>query len=499
MSDFLSNFDQNNYGKTIAKKEKKEPLKKEELEEVVDSESIQDEEALKREIERKLIEEFEPEDKPIIEPREKRVSDKEKVNKSGGSRKVKSKKEEPVISSSSGEEVEIDPTYKKKKQKQLIVGAIIGIVSGGIIAWGWYSYSHVDVPNFKNKPISEARTWGSDNNIPITVETEFNVSKEANTILKQKPQPASKLKKKEPLTVIASKGPDPDETLPLPDFSTLSKKAAEEWVTKNKADNLSILEDYSNKVKDKEFIKLEIKDKDVTNKTYKRSDQAIVTYSKGKEVFEKDITVPDFKGKSKEVVEEWVKKNELEATYEKSDSDKIDEGLVISQSHEKNQKIAKHSPFKVVISEGKSVMIPNFSEYTMESATSVEGLEVTVKQIFSGSVPYGNLISQSVEAGTKLKTKEQARVTVTYSNGRPYLRSYFGQLEGDLEKAFYEDYQSKGAAIYYQTYEKNSTEEKGTVVEMSAYNQYVPMEYTVKIGISNGKKAPKPAKKIEKE
>ncbi|CAM3271221.1 PASTA domain-containing protein [Vagococcus fessus] len=491
MSDFLSNFDQDNYGKTIAKKEKNNEKKPDRP---AKSKEVQDEEALKREIERRLMEEYDVEVEVEDNTASKKSMPKETIKTSR-----KKEKKQAAISSTVGEEVEIDPTYKKKKQKQLIVGTIIGVVSGCLIAWAWYSYSHVEVPNFKNKTVSEARTWSSENDVAIKVETEFNTQKEANVILKQKPESTSKLKKKETLILTASKGPDPDEVLPLPDFSKLSKAAATEWIVKNKADNVTVLDDYSDKKKEKEFIKLEFKDKDVTEKTYTRSDQVIVTYSKGKEVFEKDITVPDFKGKSKEVVEEWVKKNELEATYEKSDSDKIEEGLVISQSHEKGQKIAKKSPFKVVISEGKSVMVPNFSDYTMESATSVEGLEVTVKQVFSGSVPYGNLISQSVEAGTKLKTKEQARVTATYSNGRPYLRSYFGQLEGDLEKAFYEDYRSKGAAIYYQTYEKNSTEEKGTVVEMSAYNQYVPMEYTVKIGISNGKKAPKPVKKIEKE
>lgn len=123
-----------------------------------------------------------------------------------------------------------------------------------------------------------------------------------------------------------------------------------------------------------------------------------------------------------------------------------------------------------------------------ESAGEIEGITASVKKQFSESAPYGSLISQSLEAGTFITDKEgDTTVKVVYSAGRPYLKSYFGTLEGQLAEDFYNDYKANGANITYTTYSVDSDEEKGTVVKMSNYNTYVSMNYTVSLGISNGK------------
>ena len=58
--------------------------------------------------------------------------------------------------------------------------------------------------------------------------------------------------------------------------------------------------------------------------------------------------------------------------------------------------------------------------------------------------------------------------------------------EGDLPKLFFDEYESKGANIYYSIYYVDSAEPKGTVVEMSTYGQFIPLESTIWIGISLG-------------
>jgi hypothetical protein len=83
-------------------------------------------------------------------------------------------------------------------------------------------------------------------------------------------------------------------------------------------------------------------------------------------------------------------------------------------------------------------------------------------------------------------------VEVIYSQGQPYLNDLRGTtVEGELPKLFFEEYQSKGANINYAVYYVDGEEPKGTVVKMSHYGQFLPLECTVEIGISRGNLQPK--------
>ena len=149
----------------------------------------------------------------------------------------------------------------------------------------------------------------------------------------------------------------------------------------------------------------------------------------------------------------------------------------------------------VKISVGKAIIVPNYGDYSVETAgAAVEGMEASVQQLFSDSVPFGKIISQSVPAGTKLTGKDSKAVKLVYSAGQPYIKSYFGQLEGDLPKLIYEDFNSKGANITYDIYYIDSDQEKGTIVKMSVYNQYIPSNAYLTFGISNGANADQPGK-----
>ncbi len=50
-------------------------------------------------------------------------------------------------------------------------------------------------------------------------------------------------------------------------------------------------------------------DEEISKEEYKRQDNANVYFSKGEEVFEEDIEVPDFVNKNKEEVEQWAETN----------------------------------------------------------------------------------------------------------------------------------------------------------------------------------------------
>jgi eukaryotic-like serine/threonine-protein kinase len=388
------------------------------------------------------------------------------------------------------EEVEIDPTYQKKKRRKLlltIIGALLSIVA---IYFIYYNMVHVEVPDFTDKPVSEARSWTDKYNLQLDLTQEFSTEYEANRIFSQSISAGEKIRKGKTINIVSSKGPDPEELIPLPDFSAMNRYEIESWIQENKANNISFISEYSDEIQEGEFIRLVFRDSSVTEAEYRRRDNATIYFSRGKEVFEKNITVPNFVGKSRAEVEQWAETNSIEMTYEEENSSSVDAETIISQSVSPDEKVAKMDKMKVVVSLGRAIIVPNFGSLSMEEAMGQEDLMVTVKKQFHSQVPYGGLISQSISAGTKLTDKDSTNITVIYSEGRPYLKDFRGQLEGDLPSLFYDEYQSKGANIKYTVKVVDSSETKGTVVGMSKYNEFVPMNYTVEIRISNNKVKP---------
>ncbi|OJG91835.1 hypothetical protein RV15_GL000275 [Enterococcus silesiacus] len=386
------------------------------------------------------------------------------------------------------DDTEIDPTYHKKRKKKFLLIGLGAFITLCILYFGYYQMTHVELPDFTGKELAEARAWATENKLKLKVDSSYSKEVEVNKVISQKSKKGSKIKKGSELTIQSSLGADPEEKLTLPDFMTMKKSEAEKWIKDNQAENVSLIDEYSDTLEKGKPVRFEIVNKEVTKDTYKRKDKANMYYSKGKETFEKNISVPDFTKKMKAEVESWAKTNDIKVTYEEASSAEIPAESIISQSIAKDQKVAKKDSLTVTVSLGKGFIVPNFADYTQEEAgTAVEGLNLQAKSVFTNSVPYGQLISQSVEAGTQLTSKDDLKVKIYYSAGQPYLKDLRGNtLEGDLQKQFYDEFQSKGANIQYTVRYVDSAEPKGTVVRMSAYNLYVPLEYTVALDISLG-------------
>lgn len=524
MSDFLSNFSGDNYDKTRQhKNEQKDKLSKQESKEKIKSEkNPRNKEESPVELKKRHPEvSYGPQNSTANIPNTKKQNEaisttteldnpeeliyaKKRLKK----KKNKSVKEnKPTIvtpenqSNSSEEVIETDPTYKNKKiRKNMYIG--LGSLAAIVLLYvGYYQMTHVKVPNFEGKELSDVREWTTENGVKLQVEQKYNFDKEANTIIHQTVK-NKKIKKGKSLAVDASLGADPEESISLPDFKSMKLKDAKNWISEQKATNLAIIEEYSDKVAAGDYIKFEITNKDVKAENYKRKDKAKVYFSKGKEVFEKDISLPDFAGKPKEEVTEWAKKNDITLKIDEADSDKVESGKVLSQSIGKDTKVAKKETISITVSTGKALIVPDFSQFTAEEAESkASGLQVQVKQLYNDEVPYGRFISQSVEVGKKYTEKDEKPVIqVVYSFGKPYIKDLRDNtLEGDLQKIFYDDYQAKGANITYHVYYVDSTVTKGTVVKMSQYNEFIPINSVVQIGISKGNLKAEENKPSDKE
>ncbi|MGT2667507.1 PASTA domain-containing protein [Streptococcus rifensis] len=381
---------------------------------------------------------------------------------------------------------EVDPSYNSKqvkKKRLLILSAIMATL---LLAFLGFKLTHVAIPNFEGKSISEAREWGIKNNVTFDMTQEFNLEQEVNYIISQSAKAKKQIRKGSTIGLVVSKGADPEEVLKLPNFDTLSAKEAEAWITEHRAENIILKKEYSDTIEANRLIRFDINSSDVTEQDYKRGDKATLIYSRGKENLEKNIEVPDFTGKEKSEVESWAKKNEIKLTYTDQASDSIAAGQVISQSTAPQEKVAKKDTIEIFLSVGKGITVPDFATLTPEAAANANGLTVTVQYQFNPNLRYGSLISQSIEAGKQLAEKESKNILVIYSQGTPYLKDIRGKKSSELAKYFFDEYQSRGAEVTYETYWVNSAEPRGTVVEQSDYEVPIAMNYHVYVGISNG-------------
>jgi serine/threonine-protein kinase len=389
--------------------------------------------------------------------------------------------------------VEVDLGYRRRRvvRAVIIVVVILALVALGLLIW--QLSRQVEVPELAGKPLSAAQTFCRDNGLEPEATEEYSMDVERGIILSQGIPAGEKTTKGSTFSFAVSAGPDPDERLDLPDFSTMKRSVAEQWIISTRADNLRLVQEFSDTVAAGDFLRIEFRGTDVDAENYRRRDYATLYYSKGAETFEKNITVPDFAGKMRSDVESWAQTNSLELTVEEADSDTVVLGGVISQSVAAGEKIAKRDAFAVTVSLGKPLIVPDFSRYTAATAPGAAGqIAVIIETRFDANVSYGRFIWQSVPSGTRLALDDERTVTVVYSEGRPYLKDYRGMSEGDLPAAFFNDYAMRGAEVTYELRYVDSSEPKGMVVGMSDFSRFIPLRFHVVLDVSLGNLTPPP-------
>ena len=381
----------------------------------------------------------------------------------------------------------IDTYYHKRKLTKGIIIAAAGAALIFLVIFAIFMMNRVEVKNFVDTSISDAKTWGMSNKITIETNTVFNKEHAENMIISQSKEAGKKISKGAVLSFEVSKGADPDEKIALPDFATMSASEINRWIDDNKVVNANVITEFSESVPLGQLIRTEFNDPMVTAADYARRNGLLIYLSKGTEKLQKNITMLKFDGKPKSDVEVFAQTNDIDVTYEEAASDTVVAGCVISQDVQAGTKVAKKSKLKVVISQGKAVTVPNFANMTKEEATAVTALNVTIKSKYSNSVPYGQLISQSEPSGKKLVAP--AEISVVYSEGQPYISSLKGQSENTLPALFY-DYKNGGANITYSVYYVDSSDPKGQVTDSSKFNEYLSMNDHVDVYISRGNLEP---------
>lgn len=430
------------------------------------------------------------------------------------------KKTEKVVH----EEV-VDKDYKKKKYAKMASIALIVILIILFLIWFIRSLNDVKMIDLTDKSLSEVNTWVKSNNITLVTTSVYNDDYEEGNIISQSVDINKKINKGSSVSVVVSLGSDPDVSVTVPDFTGKSSTYINSFIDDNHLLDANILYMYSD-IKEGIYVKHEYKSSNVIDSNFKRGDTVNFYISKGTKPINENITVPDFVGKQKSDVEAFSKSSNVVINYSTAYSDTAALNEVISQSINAGEVISETRSISVVISLGKQNVMPNFvnspldtvKEYCatesiklkityapsnsvtkgnivsqsveayspVKSSLSVvvslgtkitvidyssyykedveakalsDGLTPSIKMQYSNSYSYGKFISQSIKATSTIYEEDNKNIVFTYSNGKPFVTDLKGKLQKDIDEMIYE-LNRQGASLNVEYIEVEALDEE---------------------------------------
>lgn len=343
---------------------------------------------------------------------------------------------------------------------------------------------NVAIPQFIGKDISYVKMWAISNNISVDINGEYSLEYDYNTTIAQVNSFDNKVMKGSKIGVTVSLGPDPDEIIVLPDFSEITYNEVNLFLKENKLINAKLIQKYDEKVLDGNFIELEFSSKNYSAKNYTRKNQLNIIYSKGVKPILKDIKVPKFISESRLEVENWANKHKVILSFSESFSDKIEKGFILEQSIKEGQMISIKDVVELTVSKGNPLIVPNYYNYSKEDGQTISNIiKLNIKCIYSTSIGFGQLISQSKQPGFIIYDNDYV-IDLVYSEGLPFIDDLTGKNKRQLE-GYFTNLNSKGANLFYVfSYSEDRSVSPNTVVNVSVKNDYVKLGDTITIWLS---------------
>lgn len=380
-------------------------------------------------------------------------------------------------------ELEEDTSFLDKQRKKKVIMLVVVITSILIISIFIVLSKLVSVPEFTNNLSGIAEKWGKSNNIEIIKEEEYNNTISEGIIISQSVKEGKRVFKNSSITITVSKGKNPNEIIELPDILNTKAPELKEWKQKNDLKNITIKEEFSNTISKGSTIRYEFESVTVNETNFTRSDKLTIYVSKGQE----NLIMEDFTSKYKDEVISWCEKNSMNCKITEKFNKNIEPNMVISQSIQSGTTLIKGSEIIIEISLGEGIIVPNYYNVSSDEASEYnDKVKIKLKYLYNMQKGYGELISQSVKAGTQVSSNNN-EIILTYSLGIPYFKSLVGVSESEIAKTFYE-YNQKGVNFTYDVKYVDSEEQKGIVVWGSKDNEFVTMKEHIEIHVSNGTK-----------
>lgn len=227
-----------------------------------------------------------------------------------------------------------------------------------------------------------AVTWLGRNNIKYEIEYGYSDKYDEGTIIKQSISKGKIIDKERTKTVVITIAMK--NKITVPDFSKLSITEITSWATDNKL-KIEFKDEFDDTIEKGKFVSSNKFKGDTVNV----GDTIEVTISKGQIRMIEFTNIDDFR--------KWANENNITYNINYEFNDKVKAGEIISSSHKTNEIIKNDDSVNLIISQGGTVDVPNFSGKTKSEATTL-CKNSNLKCSFTGN---GNIVNnQSMRAGS---------------------------------------------------------------------------------------------------
>lgn len=305
---------------------------------------------------------------------------------------------------------------RKPVNKVVLIIVITVLLLAAGLSYFIFLAPKIEMPNFVYQTKTDVVAWVKQQGIETTgiiFNEEYNFDYDEGVVLSQSVKEGSKVKQDVKLTFLLSKGADPDELISVPDIQSMSKQDIKDWISENKLTKTKISTAYSETVEEDEVIDFKFTGCD--EDSFTRSSTLKINVSKGPAPAGK-VTVNDFLNKPYSTVETWAKENKVELSKTEDYSDKVEKGLVVSQSISSGKAINEGETLYIVVSKGKAIVMEDFSDYKdtkdITAWAAKNGVIAEIKDYYAGE-DIGTVISQTPKVGTNLSEGDYIEVIVS--------------------------------------------------------------------------------------
>lgn len=317
---------------------------------------------------------------------------------------------------------------EKKKiefSPKLIGGIITFIILALLGIYFLFFAPNIEMQDFVGKKADEFYSWASQYQIDkkgIAINHEYNFEHDKDYVISQSISAGKKIRKDTKLTIVLSDGPNPDEKVSFPDIKNMTYDELKNWIDTNKLLKTKITTEYSTTVAENAVISFDLKS--VNENNFTRGTTLNIVVSKGVAPAGQ-VTVEDFTGKTFEEMKTWANNKKVVLERQDSYSDTVAIDKIISQSIKSGEAMKTGEKIIAVVSKGKAVKIPNLVGYTKAMldtwiATPDNKVSVVKKEVYN-EAPYGNVIAQSIAAGSAVDQGSVLELTISLY--RPVLQT----------------------------------------------------------------------------
>lgn len=383
---------------------------------------------------------------------------------------------------------EVNESFKKEKFESIKpdrtkIYVLIGIIVIGIITTLFLLNPKVTVENLVGMQISDAKYWGTNNDIQI-IEKEVYSDNEEGIVLSQSIPAQEKVNQKSTIVVEVSLGYDPNEAVTLPNFdSTWSKTKILNWIEENHITNYKLLFEEVENVDPNYYISHSLPD---TTDEYVRKDN--IEFTLTSPILEEEIIVVDMINYSTAQIDSWAKENEVNIKYVYAYSSTVQENKVLSQSISSEEIVNPRDTIIVTLSQGPAIKIPNFTGISETDAVAwakENNIDLNVYREYSGSVNQNDLIWQDITKDTIVKSGTDLKLY--YSLGsQVYLASYVNQSLTNLQNYIDAQNALRANLSLNVSYSYSSSTGVNRVISQSLMDTRLNMGTTINVIVSLG-------------